>query len=905
LGVSLSGQSGDGKTPGTAYFGIISTAQSWTYAYNSGTIYVGQTGNEDLTVGSGGSLSIEAGVTVKLCTTSSDLIITGTGALTANGTSSSIITFTRDYPSINYWGHISFQSMGSASASLFNNCIIEYGDVTRNSNPARYGGGIYTDFNNINISNCIFQNNRAEWGGGIFVSHNISITVNNTKFFNNYSKEAGGGIFVWYQSSSIFNNCIFDSNHCDGTSSGSYTGGGFSEIYGSSVTLNNCTFVNNTSSSPSGQSLQFYSSANDKAINCIFWGAGSHFYLSGTTTVNYCAAQGSAPAGTGNFVLNSSNTASDGPNFSATDGSDWSIKFISPCRDAGTSSGAPATDYLGNGRIGPSGTVDIGAYEVQYSRWNGSTDNLWVTSSNWDSNVDPGSGTGDIIIPSGLSSYPTGDPAQGYVLGSGKYMILKPGAKATFGNLRTTGGTLKLESDASGISSLIVSSITGPATVELYLTGGGAKTTYKWHYISTPVSSLPVSTFAPGTTLDLAQYVESRPTISTREGWVAYDGYIYSTGGTGGPTFSNLTPGKGYNYWDNLDNKFTFSGQLNTADASIALGFSGDATLHGFNLLGNPFSSGLNWDDVINSVYFTYPTSTSKSLYFTRDNVQCSYIGGVGTPGDVTGIIPPMQGFFNKTYSTGNTITLPAAARVQGNIHSRYKGSTVIPLVRLSLAEGKLTDETVVRFDAAAKSDLDYDFDAIKMFLAPDIVSIYSLTTGTKYAINGLPFPDTFVEIPVVVNLTKDTIHTISATQLQGLDNYDVTLTDNTTLFTADLKTTPVVTFSAAAGTIADRFILKIGTIATGTENPVGSKNTFNIYPSNNFINIQTIADEWDGKSGSVKVLDLTGKTVTNQNNSEFRRNSLIQVASPVAKGIYVVEMKSGVMRYVGKVVIK
>ena len=70
-------------------------------------------------------------------------------------------------------------------------------------------------------------------------------------------------------------------------------------------------------------------------------------------------------------------------------------------------------------------------------------------------------------------------------------------------------------------------------------------------------------------------------------------------------------------------------------------------------------------------------------------------------------------------------------------------------------------------------------------------------------------------------------------------------------------------------------------------------------------INIQTVSDAWDGKSGSVKVLDLTGKTVSDQNNSEFSNNSLIQVASPGAKGIYIVEIKSGFMRYVGKVVIR
>jgi len=210
-----------------------------------------------------------------------------------------------------------------------------------------------------------------------------------------------------------------------------------------------------------------------------------------------------------------------------------------------------------------------------------------------------------------------------------------------------------------------------------------------------------------------------------------------------------------------------------------------------------------------------------------------------------------------------------------------------------------------VRFDAAAKSGVDYDFDAPKMFLSPDVLSIYSTSEGSNFAINGLPFPATFVEVPVVVNLTAAGNHTISATQLQGLDNYDVTLTDNTTGFVANLKTTPVLTFEGTTGTTAERFILKVGTITTKVENPVVSKNIFNIFPANNMINIQTVSDAWDGKSGSVKVLDLTGRTIEDLNNSEFNKNSLIQVAAPGAKGIYVVEIKSGVMKYVGKVVIK
>jgi hypothetical protein len=119
-----------------------------------------------------------------------------------------------------------------------------------------------------------------------------------------------------------------------------------------------------------------------------------------------------------------------------------------------------------------------------------------------------------------------------------------------------------------------------------------------------------------------------------------------------------------------------------------ALGYSGVLNLSGFNLLGNPFSSGLNWDDITNGVYFPFPANTNKGVYFTRNNQQCSYVNGVGIPADVSGIIPPMQGFFVKTLSAGNSITIPAAARTHTNIHGFYKKSlSVIPLVRLTVSE--------------------------------------------------------------------------------------------------------------------------------------------------------------------------------------------------------------------------
>jgi len=68
----------------------------------------------------------------------------------------------------------------------------------------------------------------------------------------------------------------------------------------------------------------------------------------------------------------------------------------------------------------------LAAYEVQYSRWNGTAnDNLWTNLSNWDGNIDPSSGLDYVIIPTGLAHYPTASSPD-FTLGSGKIMILQP-----------------------------------------------------------------------------------------------------------------------------------------------------------------------------------------------------------------------------------------------------------------------------------------------------------------------------------------------------------------------------------------------------------------------------------------------------------------------------------------------
>ncbi|MGD0343311.1 MAG: right-handed parallel beta-helix repeat-containing protein, partial [Bacteroidales bacterium] len=368
--------------------GTLTGDQTWSLS--SSPIYV----SGDLTIGTSsvaGHLTIEAGVTVIFVSTGADIIITGLGQLTANGSSGAQIRFTADNnkngiygESGETWGHIAFWSMGVAGPSSLQFCLIEFGRKDGSpETPEGVGGGLLVDFNNITISDCIFRYNYASFGGGIFVNLGKNPSISRCSFFQNTANAAGGGIYLYNSSASIISNCIFDNNYAAGNGNPSYSGGAIQ--LGSSITdaeILNCTFVNNSAANTGGDALHFYNGGT--VVNSIFWGSNNQIGFSGSNgIVDYSAIQGYSAQShfTNCFGLNSSNDL-DGPNFKNPTSKDWSIKVVSPCRDAGTTpSPTVPTDYIGNSRIG---AYDIGAYEVQYTGWKtnpGNTD--WNTASNW------------------------------------------------------------------------------------------------------------------------------------------------------------------------------------------------------------------------------------------------------------------------------------------------------------------------------------------------------------------------------------------------------------------------------------------------------------------------------------------------------------------------------------------
>jgi hypothetical protein len=254
---------------------------------------------------------------------------------------------------------------------------------------------------------------------------------------------------------------------------------------------------------------------------------------------------------------------------------------------------------------------------------NWSDDTKWEVSSdnvNWTSATSaPTSGASAVSIPAGQELI-IDIPATASIV------TVNPTAKLTIDAATTFNATtLNLNSDATGTATFIdngTSNIT-TANVQQYLTTGR-----NW-YISIPISSANVTALSSASSV-----VCWDETIGD---WVA-------------PDLSTLNPTRGYISVNTTSTgPVTFSGALNNGEKFIDLTRTTGKTKEGFNLVGNPYPSYLNWTSALAASANTlttiwYRTKADASYAFHTFNAQ----GGVGTPTGVTGEIPPMQAFWGK-----------------------------------------------------------------------------------------------------------------------------------------------------------------------------------------------------------------------------------------------------------------
>ncbi|MDX9926946.1 MAG: right-handed parallel beta-helix repeat-containing protein [Bacteroidales bacterium] len=883
---------GDGSM-GNPYRGTLAGAFTISGTkYFTGTIIID---NEQLTIAPGTILIAATGT--------SGILVNGTGQLNAQGTSSSriLITSNSDLDGTygeptDTWGNITLISSGVSNISY---CTIENGRrlATR---IGYYGGGLYLGTSSVTVTSTTIRNCIAGYGGAIIVAGTTSPVISGCIITGNSAIEQGGAIYVAGGSSPVITNTIIYSNSSLSTTR---SGGSVASI-ASSPKIINTTIAYSSSPAAGGKSVYLENSPDARIINTIIWGSSDNIGLSGTpsSVIEYCAIEGTSLAGC--LTLNSSNTDPEGPNFTNPGSGDFTIAFISPCRDSGTDSypgvTVPLTDYAGGQRIGQ---TDIGAYEIRYSRWVGRTTD-WTRPLGWDKGVRPG--TTDVIIPAGVATYPTVAPGPSFTLNAGLTMIIEPGARVTLSSL-TNNGTLVLRADANAYATLITGSYSGAggnANVDLFLTSG--PTGEWWHYIASPatVSKTAFTDIEPEL---LVRYDESKVLTDVSDGWQWHDGY----GGT--TPFSNLNAKEGYDVSVASDVIMTYRNlkSLTTSMGRIDLPFSGsggDTTVFGYSLLGNSLTCGINWD----LVTYSHEHKLIRHAYYLRtaSGEEASYVNGVGTNG-ATAHIAPLQGFFVRTRATGTYITIPDNAR-EHTAAPRFKSAEQIPLIRLQFSSSTQTDETVVRFDPEATTGFDGLLDASKPFShVKGHIKIYSETGGENYSINAIPWPTQKTSIPLTLGIHEAGTYKISGSQFQTFAGYTVVLTDRLTGSRTGLDGKAGYSFQAAEGTISGRFTLDIipaekKAIAAGEENKpeVIQETSLRIYSAPGRVCILPQGSGWDGTAGKVRIFDITGRVVFMSDNERLYSGELKEFQAPGNGGLLIVEVVTGQKRYLEKIVL-
>ncbi|HPT11473.1 MAG TPA: right-handed parallel beta-helix repeat-containing protein [Bacteroidales bacterium] len=842
------------------------------------------------------TLTITAGSKFVSTSSSACIKIIGTGVLYAVGTAASPITITGDTDrdkingeATDTWGDI---YITSSAASTISYCTVERGKRT-DAKLGSMGGGLYLSNSSTTVSNTTVRYCTAIKGGGIYVAAGHSPVITACLFQGNSASETGGAVYVSSSATPVISDDIFNANS---TTSATYQGGALASI-SASPSVVNCVFAYNTATVATGNAIYLENSPGSKIVNTIIWGGTNQIAYSGTTSsvFAYCAIQGETYSNC--LTLNSSNTATDGPNFTSPTTGDFSISFDSPLRDVGASaySGVtiPPSDYIGTLRIGK---PDIGAYEMLYSRWSGIANTDWARPVNWANSYSPG--TRNIIIPAGLTNYPILNPGPSFTLAAGYKMIVEPGAKVTF-NALTNNGTINLDCNGDLFASLIAGSYSGASgslNIKQHLTG--SLTTNDWHYIAPP-AAVNKSVITDITPYNLLGYDETKVTTSVSDGWQWHDGY----GGTTG--FSTIEANKGYLTLFDADTTIAYKNlkTMTTSIGQVNLSFSGtgkDTSLFGYSCLGNSLTCAINWD----LVTFSDATNVRDAIYIQDGEVVASYVNGVGTNGG-SAHIPPLQGFMVKTRAAGTYLTIPTTAK-EHNFTARLKSASLsyTPLVRLQISSPAGSDETVLRIESSATDGFDMAFDADKIIpFRSGSPQIYTALAGNQYSINSIPWPAANSVIPLIVKIPVAGTYMINVPEMHGLENEKIYLTDNKTGYVADLSAIKTYSFSADEGTLSSRFSLTVS-----NENPTLKKaaveNTFTTFQANDHIAIVPQGEEWSGMNKStVRIYDSSGKLLLSR-NEEFLVNGERKDYYPAKPfGLLIVEVTSGNKKYYQKII--
>lgn len=240
----------------------------------------------------------------------------------------------------------------------------------------------------------------------------------------------------------------------------------------------------------------------------------------------------------------------------------------------------------------------------------------------------------------------------------------------------------------------------------------------------------------------------------------------------------------------------TYTGPINQGNIKVDLSYTPNPSdpRNGYNLVGNPYPSVINWENVIRvNVINELKVIKPAGGYAT-------YMDGISVNADNLNLayIQPGQGFYTRASSSGASITFQensksvtsTPVRLLSTNHSEYLTFEGIPTntnhkvksnrtaqLRLSLQDNANTEEAVSIFKPG--SDLKAGSEDA-MFFGGSTVSLSFLSSdNVKLSINSMPEVHNINELKLSVSATASGKVKLNFTDLSALEGFKIALQDN------------------------------------------------------------------------------------------------------------------------------
>lgn len=450
--------------------------------------------------------------------------------------------------------------------------------------------------------------------------------------------------------------------------------------------------------------------------------------------------------------------------------------------------------------------------------------------------------------------------------------------------------------------------ITGNVTVQRYMAieGPPASNNRIYRYISSPVQNATVADIQ--NEIPVTGGFTGSSTCSgclTNPSMFSYNETVTTGGINGGyeafPVSSNteqLVPGRGYAVFvrGNVDPVvsagsalFDVRGPINSGTISLGnpsgLTFTSSGVLadDGWNLVGNPFPSTIDWNAATGWVR---PAALDATIYIRNNGsdpqTYATWNGVTGTNGG-SRYIAMGQGFWVKLNNTPSPATLSANenVKVAGQQTTFFRNGSPDDLLRITLKNGSKSDETVIHFREDATDAFDSHADAWK--LANATINLSSLNPANeKLAINSLAPFNCSGEVNLDISNVTPGNYLFEFSEFESFgEAVSISLIDNFTGTVKDVRTGPYnfqVTTALqsygsnrfkvqfAAPEIQSDFIVQSATVCQGPSGSLTLENTQNGVSYQARFNGQPISDVGYGDGGSLELALNTVNMPTGSN---------------------------------------